>query len=139
MRAVASNEKPPFPNSLRLIRKAKGKAWTLDYVAEKLGTTGATISRREAGLSELSASDIAAYIRLFGVSYGDIYDVDEPELSADLTPEINRLCDEMANDVLSKVPAGVSMDDRLKILRAANEKFRSAAVELLKHKRSGKA
>lgn len=140
IRAVSRTGAKPFPNRLREIRTARG--WTLDYVAEKLNTTGATISRRESGKMDLSSADIAAYIRLFDVSYGEIYpDMarDSPPI-ADLTPEINRLCDELAVELLEHLPVDrIGKEERVRVLRSATTKFRAAAAELLVMKRGGKS
>jgi hypothetical protein len=102
-------------------------------VAERLHTTGATISRREAGLSDLASADIAAYIKLFGVTYEDIYPGTTAEgPPADLTAEINRLCDELGLDIVAQMPPNSPRDMRLRVLRTATERFREAATELLR-------
>lgn len=135
-------KKPQFPNRLRVLRKARGRQWTLEYVAERLNTDPSTISRRESGARDLKASDLESHLRLLGATYEEAYPGSNLDgaTTSDLTAEINRLCDELGMDVLDQMPMEqVPRAVRARVLRTATERFRAAAAELLALKRSSKS
>lgn len=62
--------RPQFPNNLRALRKSRGLK--LRQVAEALGTTEATISRRESGDRQLKMSDAREMAEFYGVSVNEV-------------------------------------------------------------------
>ena len=93
-------------------------------------------------MRDLKGSDLVAHLKLLGATYEEAFpgsglEVTEPR---DLTNEINRLCDELAVDLLEQMPVEqVPKTARVRVLRTATEKLRAAAAELLRIRQSGRA
>jgi transcriptional regulator with XRE-family HTH domain len=63
------------PNRMRELRTAYG--WSTQELANRVGTTHATISRLESGKQQLTQEWILRFAQVFGVRAGDIIEVDD--------------------------------------------------------------
>ncbi|HEX8400497.1 MAG TPA: helix-turn-helix transcriptional regulator [Allosphingosinicella sp.] len=80
-----------LPNRIREIRKAKGRAWTLEKLALEVGLSIAYISQLELGKKSLDLDHMIAIARALDVAPGDL--LNQEHNSRALSPDEMALLD----------------------------------------------